>query len=141
MRFAPSNITPMLSIYSSICEINIAIICSCMPAFTTPIKIITSRVLSSWSHIRKRSETTLPPKEGGDVIQSLPVIPGANISGLRTFIRRFNRSTSQQTTVMIDASNFSKLGSVDEDYHHQLRAIHGANTNASSGPSVPPSRG
>lgn len=134
----------MLTIPSSIIEINVAIICSCMPAFTTPIKVMTSRMMSSWSNIKKRSqrsETTLPPMERRDGLQSLPQIPAAKISGLRTFIRRFDRSTSEKTTVVVDVSNFSKLGSVDEDYHYQLRALHGVDTPyASPRPSTPSTR-
>lgn len=134
----------MLNTRSSIIEINVSIICSCMPAFTTPIKVMTSRMMDSWSNIKKRSqrsETTLPPKENGDGLQSLPHIPPAKISGLRTFIRRFDRTASEKTTVVVDVSNFSKLGSVDEDYHHQLRALHGAETPyASSRPSNPSTR-
>lgn len=136
-----SSITTLLKLPSSICEVNIAIICSCMPAFTAPLKIITTRMLSSWNLVRKQSASILSPKEGADGPQGLPGVPRANISGLRTFIRRFNRSSSQQTTLMVDESNFSKLESVDEEYHRQLRALHGAETNASPRPSAPASRG
>lgn len=131
----------MLNIHPSICEINIAIICSCMPAFAAPIKGITSRVLASWNTMKKRSETTLPAKESGGELHNLPELPRANISGLRTFISRFNRSESKKTTVMVDVSNFSRLESVEEDYHRQLRAVHGADTNVPSRPSATSSRG
>ncbi|KAH8787844.1 hypothetical protein F5883DRAFT_530985 [Diaporthe sp. PMI_573] len=126
----------------SICEVNIAIICSCMPAFTAPIKVVATRLLSSWNLLKKHKEDLMSRAQGKDSgPPGLPGVPGANISGLRTFIRRFHRSTSQQTTLMADVSNFSKIESVDAEYHRQLRELHGAETNASSRPSAPGSRG
>lgn len=91
--------------------------------------------------MKKRSETTLPPRESDVELHNLPEIPRANISGLRTFIRRLNRSESEKTTAMVDVSNFSRLESVEEDYHRQLRAVHGGDTNVSSRPSAYSTRG
>ena len=125
-------------------EVNIAIICSCMPIITAPLKVMVMRITSSWNYLKKETQTLLLPKESTEYKRSnqLPNIPGAKISGLRTFIQRFQRSESKsgETTVAVDMSNFSKLGSINEDYHHQLRAIHendSANTPRSG---VPDSR-
>lgn len=124
--------------YSTL-EVNIAIICSCMPAFTAPLRTLTTRMTSSWRYLKRSTDNLLSRKdtsarEPGQ--EGLPEVPRANISGLRTFIRRFNRSASEETAVAVDMSNFSKLGSVDEDYHQQLRALHVPDSRAPSRPNT-----
>ncbi|KAJ0116400.1 hypothetical protein J7T55_007380 [Diaporthe amygdali] len=131
----------LIFIYNII-EVIIAIICSCMPILAAPLRAMVTKMTSSWSYLKRTTKTLVAPKEAtGEHSDKLPSIPDAKISGLRTFIRRFNRSTSQQSTVRMDISNFSKLGSVDDEYHRQLKAYHANEAAGISAPSTPGSRG
>lgn len=96
-----------------------------MPVLTAPLKTLIAGMVSSWHSIRQYSQIVLSrtdrdPKGRCD---QLPEIPGGNMSGLRTFIRRFHRS-NVQSTPMSDLSHFVSLESdADWDYHGQLRDL------------------
>lgn len=101
-----------------------------MPVITPALKALVVRTISSWNSIKKYSRTLVSnpekdsrskynAKEGLSEIE----IPRGTISGLRTFIRRLNRTRAQDTHAS-DLYAGGTLKSVDEDYHGQLRAIH-----------------
>ncbi|KAK3374874.1 hypothetical protein B0H63DRAFT_512909 [Podospora didyma] len=122
----------------SLAELNFGLMCSCMPVITVSLKAWANKTVSSWHSVKKyyysntfggqsRSEAN---NTGGGIRgdrylkEELPRIPGGAMSGMRTFIRRFNRSTNAQSVPM---SNFVTLNSMsDKDYHGQLRDIYGA---------------
>ncbi|KAI1424708.1 hypothetical protein F5Y12DRAFT_714946 [Xylaria sp. FL1777] len=109
-------------------EVSIALICSCMPVITVPLKSLLVQTVSSWNSIKKLSTGLVSKSEkvkSKESVAQLPGIPGGTLSGLRTFIRRLHSSTpaSMPTYKM---SNFETLNSeVDQDYHEQLRAMQG----------------
>jgi hypothetical protein len=51
--------------------------------------------------------------------QGLPEVPRGTLSGLKTFVRKFDRTQRVESTAM---SNFSELASRDESYHEVLKA-------------------
>jgi hypothetical protein len=51
--------------------------------------------------------------------QGLPEVPKGTLSGLKTFVRKFNRTQYDNSMPM---SNFSELASRDESYHEVLKA-------------------
>jgi hypothetical protein len=115
-----------------LCEASIGLICSCMPVVTVALKSAVMRTVSSWNSAKKYSQTLLPkterlqtPRTGQD---QLPEIPQGNISGLRSFIYKFQRSNADITP----KDNLSTLGTlnseVDSDYHGQLRNMQQAHT-------------
>lgn len=130
------------SVFSRIIEVNIAIICSCMPIITAPLKVIVLKLASSWSYLKKQHQALHSHAESRrDQAKSLSAdIPGAKISGLRTFVQKFQRSMSRNTSVVMDMSSSSTLGSLDGDYHRQLRDVYKNNSASALGPSFPGSQ-
>lgn len=114
--------------YCRLCEASIGLICSCMPVITVALKTFVTGTASSWNYVKKYSQTLFSrterfknPKAGED---KLPEIPQGNISGLRTFIHRFQRSNTNSIPLR-ELSTFATLNSdVDRDYHGQLRDMH-----------------
>lgn len=131
-------------------ELGIAFICGCMPVITIFLRGLVERLMVSWASMKKHSVTMFSKaeKEGrsGDSDRQLPDIPGGTLFGIRTFIRRLHRSNAEETALpMTEMSAFSKLGSIDEGYHEQLRAINSINvghfTSHRDFSSAPSSRG
>lgn len=131
-------------------ELNIGLICSCMPVVSVPLKVFVESVVHSWSSMRKYSRTMFSQSEDAGKAKEalgaeLPQVPSGTISGVRTFIRRLYRTDREDTVQLTNVSAFSKLGSVDEGYHEQLRAMHAIDIESSAawsnGQSAPGSRG
>ncbi|KAK2615796.1 hypothetical protein N8I77_002523 [Diaporthe amygdali] len=136
-----------------ILELNIGLICACMPVVALPFKAIASSLATSWNSIKEpltrifirssnkggdRFNMTNDPssKEGGHQLPQMVKGDGA-ITGLRSFIRRAYRSSTittntQKIAPMIgtDAATFVTFNSSDsmDEYHSQLRIIHSVDT-------------
>lgn len=111
-----------------ILELGIGLICGCVPVTTVLLKTLVEKMVKSWTSMRNYSASLLSRSEDAQKTKSyqkhLPQIPSATIDGIRTFIRRLHRSDAQETAFPVtEMSAFSKLDSIDEGYHEQLRAI------------------
>ncbi|TRX93716.1 hypothetical protein FHL15_005392 [Xylaria flabelliformis] len=109
-------------------EVSIALICSCMPIITMPLKSLLAQTISSWNSAKKFSRSLisrLDKKEPNKHEEQLPRIPGGTLSGLRTFIRKLHASTPTSIPT-IEFTNFEILTSeTDQDYHEHLRGLQG----------------
>jgi len=108
----------------TVIELGIGVICSCMPVTTVVLKSVATSLNSVWSSLtghshNQHSGATDEPDRSGQ----LPAIPRGNLSGVRTFIRRLNRTKGEATT--INLATFESINSVDQpvDYHAQLKQI------------------
>lgn len=144
----PTVRTQSLTILDSILELNIGLICACMPIVALPFKALGSSLAASWNSIRNYARTRLLNCSGSEGIDEhkmtdspsdkemdhqLPEMVKGNgaITGLRSFMRRAYRSTvatSTQTTAPLtstEAVTFATLSSMDysHDYHDQLKNI------------------
>ncbi|KAI0860527.1 hypothetical protein F4860DRAFT_524926 [Xylaria cubensis] len=109
-------------------EVSIALICSCMPIITMPLKSLLVQTISSWNSAKKFSRSLISrfdKKKPKTSQEQLPEIPGGTLSGMRTFIRKLHASTPASIPT-IEFSNFETLTSEpDQDYHEQLRGLQG----------------
>lgn len=149
----PSASTPTLTILDSILELNIGLICACMPVVALPFKALGASLAASWNSIRNYSRARLLNRPSSKDIDEynmtyspsykeskyqLPhmVRGDGAITGLRSFFRRAYRSTAatntQKTAALADteAMTFATIDSVDcpYDYHGQLKNIHSVET-------------
>ncbi|RYP83963.1 hypothetical protein DL769_001269 [Monosporascus sp. CRB-8-3] len=114
-------------------ELNVGIICSCIPvSFILPKRITTT----SWTsireyltqHLRRSGSATAhgnepkPSRSPDAPRHGLPKIPSATIRGLRTFIWG---DSSRKPVELTEMSDYAELGSVDQEYHgHLKKALH-----------------
>ncbi|KAI1455295.1 hypothetical protein F4805DRAFT_436287 [Annulohypoxylon moriforme] len=113
-------------------ELNVGVLCSCMPVGFIMYKRISTR---SWTYIRQviltrrfgsvestvvgtGGDQKLPGSSDG-LHDKLPKPPRATITGLRTFFRGSDRTAKPQGVT--EMSNYTELRSVDEEYHAQLK--------------------
>ncbi|KAL1845683.1 hypothetical protein Daus18300_014470 [Diaporthe australafricana] len=133
-----------------ILELNIGLICACMPVVALPFKAIGASLAASWNSIRNYSRARLlnrssskgideynmtdsiPYKGAGHQLPQMVKGDGA-ITGLRSFMRRAYRSTAatntQKTAPLTSTKEtitFATLNLVDDshEYHDQLKNIH-----------------
>lgn len=66
-----------------------------------------------------RSDRSDDPEMDQKALNKLPEVPKGTLSGLKTFVRKFNRSERVDSTQM---ATFSELESRDESYHEVLKA-------------------
>ncbi|CAH0033774.1 unnamed protein product [Clonostachys rhizophaga] len=113
---------------TSVAEINIGIICSCMPVIIILFKGFNSwstqflsRIRSSISTSRKFSDRSKDSdiemlRYEGLEENGLPEVPRGTMTGMRTFMSNFNRTrpAKMQTEILTVAS-------ADLNYHAQLR--------------------
>lgn len=123
----------MVSSNSSSAELNVGIICSCMPIVFVLFR--GSAMISPWSsfvrYLRTRgrhsaatnSNQAKDPFSGlSDEDQTLPRFQRRRLTGLHTFIHKTHRSPPPQgITVMTELSTYRTLASVDDTYHEQLK--------------------
>ncbi|KAM7190410.1 hypothetical protein V8F33_009526 [Rhypophila sp. PSN 637] len=140
-------------------ELAIGVICSCMPVIAIVLKGFLASMNETWNSVRRYGTQLLtnnrsPPGSGGPASKipsrsesleehELPEIPSANVSGIRTFIRKLgggsnNGSTVEKTNNNNTVATIDTLKSIDQNYHVQLKKINDAES-GSQGP--PPSRG
>lgn len=149
----PTVRTQKLTIPDSILELNIGLICACMPIVALPFKTLGASLAASWNSIRNYSRTRLLNRSSGEGVDEynmtdspsykeakhqLPqMVKGDGaITGLRSFMRRAYRSTAATNTqktapvTSTEAITFATLNSVDysHDYHDQLKNIHSVET-------------
>ncbi|KAI1410684.1 hypothetical protein F5Y13DRAFT_192014 [Hypoxylon sp. FL1857] len=82
-------------------------------------------MVSSWNSAKKYSRTLFGPssQNSSKYENQMPKIPRGTISGLRTFIRRVQRTNTQSVHIN-ELSTFATLNSeTEQDYHDQLREI------------------
>lgn len=135
-KTVPDSLWESIPIYTtSIIELNVGIICGCIPVivvlfkdlahshYVTSIKrLIRSRYGSRYASDRSDSGSD----SGSDLHKAekeLPEVPTGTLSGLKSFVRKFDKSQSRsqpEETVM--RSNFDTLASTDESYHEVLKA-------------------
>lgn len=151
-----------LIILDSILELNIGLICACMPVVALPFKALGASLATSWNSIRNYSRVGLLNRSNREGIDEynmtdspsyketklhLPqVVKGDGaISGLRTFMRRAYHSTAEvntQNTAPVthtEAITISGLNSVDyhHDYHGQFKNTLSVGTGAQDDHSWP----
>ncbi|KAH7387002.1 hypothetical protein DE146DRAFT_666327 [Phaeosphaeria sp. MPI-PUGE-AT-0046c] len=125
----PDSLWESIPVYTlSIIELNVGIICSCIPVIVVLFKDFahSSYITSFRRYLRSRyasghsdSESEVDEK----AVQGLPEVPRGTLSGLKTFVRKFDRSQSRsQWDKTIPKSDFNTLGSTDESYHEVLKA-------------------
>ena len=115
--------------FLSVAELNAGIICSCMPVVFVLFKGFSNKFLRipSLRYFRSRGRRTA---EGQDQLpvsvpkEKLPQIPKATMTGLRSFIRKAYRSQAPATTQISAYSELNSIGSINDDYHAQLKAAH-----------------
>ncbi|KAI1333325.1 hypothetical protein F5Y16DRAFT_10026 [Xylariaceae sp. FL0255] len=112
---------------TKVAEINIGIICSCIPVVSAivigPLGRLHSRVME-W--LRPAVRTPQSNKGYVDASEGSPstsplTIPRGTITGLRSMIRNFSGSLKEDST---DSDSYPTLNystSADDDYHHHLR--------------------
>lgn len=123
----------------SIAEINMGIVCSCIPVAFVLFRGIAKKSSMWASHIwynltggyRKATEPSgasegqndLPLGQKVTDDQKLPQVPKATMTGLRSFLGRFGTTKAEtaQTSVPTDGLRLTMM-STDYDYHQQLRA-------------------
>lgn len=133
--------------FNSILELNIGLICACMPVVTPPLKTVLANVVASWHSIKNYSRTRLftrsPSKTSNSdntsdlstpkkQRQDLPQILKGNgtIPGLQTFIRRayYSSATSNQQSAPMTSWETNTVATLDStvnlDYHSQVKAIY-----------------
>lgn len=119
-----------IPVYSlGVAELNAGIICSCMPVVFVLFKGFSNKFLRipSLRYFRSRGRRTA---EGQDQLpvsvpkEKLPQIPKATMTGLRSFIRKAYRSQAPATTQISAYSELNSIGSINDDYHAQLKAAH-----------------
>jgi hypothetical protein len=107
----------------SIIELNVGIICSCIPVVVVMFKDFAKNphIMSLRRYLRSRyaSGQSDSDEVGQKAEQRLPDIPKGTLSGLKTFVRKFDRTQRADSTQM---SNFNQLASSDESYHEVLKA-------------------
>ncbi|KAI2467416.1 hypothetical protein F4781DRAFT_402319 [Annulohypoxylon bovei var. microspora] len=112
-------------------ELNVGVICSCMPVGFIMYKRVST---SSWTYIRHFLRTRRSGSGDSTVVGSggdhklpgssdglqdkLPDVPRATLTGLRTLLRG-DRTVKPQG--MTEMSTYTELRSVDEEYHAQLK--------------------
>lgn len=123
-------------------ELNVGIICSCMPIVFVLFRA--SATMSPWSsfvrYLRTRGRhsaatNSYQPKDPfsglSDEDPTLPQFQRRRLTGLHTFIHKSHRSPPPQgITVMTELSTYRTLASVDDTYHEQLKRTYLESYNA-----------
>ncbi|KUJ24524.1 uncharacterized protein LY89DRAFT_745434 [Mollisia scopiformis] len=118
-----------------LCEVCFGLIASCMPAITVSLKTLVTNIVSSWHSAKKYSNTLLsrPDNSGAEQLKDWsPEVPNAKMSGLRTFIRRVQRTNGQSVAVSELATLGTMNTEVEQDYHQQLRKMQGVDVERGS---------
>lgn len=127
-------------------EMNVGIICSCLPVVFATVKGFTTgdiwatiaRYVKTRGHrsgtwgLNGVGEPKLPSTDISGDENDLPEIPRGTMTGVRTFIRKAHRSGSGDSiNVTTESHTFSELSSVDDCYHSQLQRgyFEGSRTN------------
>lgn len=124
---------------SSAVELNVGLICSCLPVVFVVIKgVYTGGSLTAfiqYMYFRTRGKRSGASNSGQPAVSSgssggdqmLPQIPKGPMTGIQTFIRRAGRpqqSLGTNITVMTEMSMYTDLSSTDDAYHEQLKRAH-----------------
>ncbi|KXX74197.1 Inducible T-cell costimulator, partial [Madurella mycetomatis] len=117
-------------------ELNVGIICACLPVGFVLFKKFTAILLESVKqYLKSRRTRKRDARQGSSDYsaandrvsgESLPKIPGAIMNSLRSFISRISGRTRNPKTITVvtELSMYNELVSIDVDYHAQLtRAI------------------
>ncbi|VUC24495.1 unnamed protein product [Clonostachys rosea] len=119
--FTWDNIPTFLASSTELC---LGIVCSCVPVVFILFKGGSQSLSAAWSSLKRygrhRGERTTDPETQSteDMMgDSLPKVPRATMTGLRTFIRGGRHTTHNRT------EPYNELHSFDADYHLQLQKI------------------
>jgi hypothetical protein len=124
----------------SIVEVNVGLICLCLPVVSAPLlNRITNlgRSLRSWLSSRRSHRSHPSNQDSGssdhdDSVPALPSVPGGTMTGVRSLFRSFNRSEnhrSRNEDSPRDATgvgSFSDMESADFSYHNHLKGAQNA---------------
>ncbi|KAK4223416.1 hypothetical protein QBC38DRAFT_487709 [Podospora fimiseda] len=143
------------TLLASVIELNLGIICACVPIafiifrninspFISSIKNYLNRMSkhtgSAFRYMSGREKASWPPPTGAERSRAsnssdeavLPRVEGQHkpiMTGLRTFIGKIGSGSktdstgATQITKMSTLTTYSEIGSVEEEYHRQLRPI------------------
>jgi hypothetical protein len=122
--------------YPSIVEINVGLICLCLPVVSVPLlNRITKlgRSLSSWLSSRRSRRSRRSNEDSGssshdDSVPALPLVPGGTMTGVRSLFRSFNRSRNEDNSPRetTGIGSFSDMNSADFSYHAQIKGAQSA---------------
>lgn len=115
-------------------EMNVGIICSCLPVVFSTVKGFTTggiwatiaRYVKTRAHRGGASdsdgvfEPKLPFTDTSGDENDLPMIPRGTMTGVRTFLRK-DSGSDDSINVTTESQTFSELASVDDCYHSQLQ--------------------
>lgn len=116
----------------SIVELNVGVICSCMPIIFVVVKTCSTRIASTFrslTSIRSSSEKPLPgdalPLAASDKPDKnmLPEVPKGGLSTLRSFFgmtRQPNGTITASTTVDMNWTNLTDLDTDKDSYHAHI---------------------
>ncbi|RWA06921.1 hypothetical protein EKO27_g8182 [Xylaria grammica] len=114
----------------AVAELNVGILCACIPVFFVLFKGVVKRTESSFLYLRGHLSPHGSRKgHNVDAAQNpqpkiMGLVPGGTLTGLRSIFRKAGRTQNQGTEkALTDASGpeFLELQSIDYDYHAQLR--------------------
>lgn len=135
-KTVPDSLWESIPIYTtSIIELNVGIICGCIPVIVVLFKdlahshYVTSikRLIRSRYGSRYASDQSDSGSDSGSDLhkaeKGLPQVPKGTLSGLKSIVRKFDKSQSRSKWEQtMPKSNFDTLTSTDESYHEVLKA-------------------
>ncbi|KAI1084718.1 hypothetical protein F5B20DRAFT_218899 [Whalleya microplaca] len=103
-------------------ELNVGIMCSCMPIGFVVLNGLNKRISDSFAkfistHSKNNNPSNPSMQKGTSERDHFPKIPSGAITGLRSFIRKAHSSQTDRT---FDMSTYNELNSIDETYHGHL---------------------
>ncbi|KAF2730926.1 hypothetical protein EJ04DRAFT_28353 [Polyplosphaeria fusca] len=124
-----------LIMWTSIVELNVGLICLCLPVVSVPILNRITKLghsLSSWLSERRSRRSRRSNEDSGssnhdESTPALPSVPGGALTGLRSLFRNFDRSRNDDSTQEVTGvGSFSDVESADVSYHAQIKGIQGS---------------
>lgn len=126
-HFLMSASSQVTVITNSVAELNIGIMCACMPVVFVMFKGVTQNTLKWESKLRSwtaRSKSDIEMQPYTEVENSsLPQVPRGTLGGLRSFIQSVHRSRPTDTQLMLTQPSQGEVltyVSADYDYHTRL---------------------
>ncbi|KAI0399832.1 hypothetical protein F4802DRAFT_587864 [Xylaria palmicola] len=113
----------------TVAELNIGILCACIPVFSVLFKTAVQRTESGFIHLRERlsphgsGKGDITDAEGKRYPMISAKVPSGTLNLLKSIFRRAGRTQSLGTEAVTDVpvTDFQELQSMDYDYHAHIR--------------------
>ncbi|TGJ75780.1 hypothetical protein E0Z10_g10959 [Xylaria hypoxylon] len=115
----------------TVAELNVGILCACIPIFFVLFKGVVQRTESSFLYLRGHlsphgsgKDQNVDAAQNPQLKITAIIVPSGTLSGLKSIFRKAGRTQNHGTEkALTDASGsqFLELQSIDYDYHAQLR--------------------